>query len=661
MTDEQYDELQREIMRKNREDKSWSNYEQEKIERENLKKLLNDKKTEKESSKSPTFDDDLYETISEISEFNEKLNDKYYEEGYEDGDDYKEEIILNNNSFAEYFKQNNFKDVFQKASFTVQMSKNRDESLEPFYKLVTETSLKRILKANRMIDFVSELNIFLNSRMFNDHEKYAFLNGEEQRCFLYALNVKNFDCATKINQFRKKKDLQQSLNYMTNKMAEEEFEILDKLFELSDGITFNNSAVLRLFYSNGSRDFSNIKHFIEKYELDINGLGNTPNRANTWTFAQAVATTDGTKANIFFEQFFKHYGNKVDFNVQAFDGYHKTYATLFNCLIKTEMQTPIKLDRFAVILENCELSEKHIAFISQYLLNLDTNTALSKHYDHNVFKALFSHEKFNSNLYDREAFLNKLMQLDYTNAIHKERVDSNFTVNPTSIILDTFMKYAKPALPMEQHPFITWVKRQNENYSRDTFSSLMTFYKDEIHNVNLENVPIHASLVKALAEFGISCPEKKGLFSFLKKKKPQDKHVVQVKQIVQPQVQEQKKDIAKELFNTVLFEQVKDEQIKKYIESITLNLEQFNSLFDDVNSIENHHYMHNLLPKFLNKTIENYLHFATIDEDEAKDNVMVQLKLINKKTFEVLTNGLEHQKNQIATDNVIHHKVLKHY
>lgn len=565
---------------------------------------------------------------------------------------------LDKNSFADLFKLNNFKDVFQKASFIVQMSKNRDESLEPFFKLVTEASLKRISNSNRMIDFITELNSFLSSRMFNEHEKHAFLNESQHICLIYALNSKNFECAENINNIRKKKAIKFVFSYVSEKMAEENYIILDKLFSLSDFITVNNSAILRMFYFQGARDYEKIKQFIEKFQLDINGLGTVPGRTNKETFAQSVASKEGTKANIFFEKFIKDFGNKIDYNIQANNPYNKKELNFFENLIVSGLPTPTILDRLSIVLENCELSEKHIGFISQFFLN-SNNNILVKHYDHPVLKSLFSHCKFNSGLYDREAFLNKLMALDNTQSFAKARQDSNFTVNPISVILDNFSKHATPALPMEKHPFIGWINEQNENYSRDTFNSLMIFYKEEINTMDLSKAVIHSSLAKALSDFGVVCPEKSGFFSFWKTKS-KNKKIVAEKQI--PTVEkEPAKPLVKDPFNTVLFEQVKDEQINKYIESIVLNSEQFSVLFNGNSVLEHEHYMANLLPKFLNKTVDNYLHFSTIDELEAKNNAIVQLKIINKKTFEVLNYVLENEKDQLVTKNAVHQKIINKY
>jgi hypothetical protein len=571
----------------------------------------------------------------------------------------KKDITVNTTTFVDDFKKNNFKGLFQKVSLSLQITKDRDETLAPFFKLVTEASLKRIFKANRMLDFLNELEQFLNSQLFNAHEKKSFFNDQVAACLLYSLNAKNFPLARTINKYRKDKSFTNLYDYIAKKIREEEYEILDTLFELSDSVTTNNSQILRMFYSNGCRNFDKVKYFIEKYHLDINGLGNTPGTYNKHTFSHLVTQKDGTKGSIFFEEFINYFNNRIDFDIQALDAHKNKKYNLLETLMNSELEITTKLNRLSIILKHCMLSEKHIAHIVQYLVDAN-NDIIIKHYDNDVYDALFSHEKFNSSLYDREAFLNKLLMMDNSLKFYNTRQLSNLTVNPTSVILDKFMKNAKPALPMEQHPLITWVKFQNDYYSRDTFKSLMIFYANELADFDFKGIKINSALAKALEENGMILPERKGFFSFLRKKKPS---VTKFEVVPSVSTVEETKNPSDRLeFNISLFEQVKDSDVKRYIDSIMLNAEQFDMLTNNKGDIETIHYMHTLLPKFLNKTIDNYLHFATMDEDDnAKNNVVVQLKLINKKTFEVLSQSLEYEKNQILRDGSIHHKVMQNY
>lgn len=568
----------------------------------------------------------------------------------------KEETSLNKINFTDYFKQNNFKDLFQKASITLQHTQNRDESLASFFKLVTEASLKRIFKANRMFDFLSELENFLNNDLFNDHEKKSFFNGKINLCLMYSLNVKNFTLSKTINKYRKNREISDFYEYIAKKIKEEEYTILDNLFEITDSITVNHSQVLRMFYSNGCRNFAQIKYFIEKYGFDINGLGTAPGIYNKYAFSHTVFEKDGTNGSIFFEQFINEFNNKIDFDIQGVDS-QKAKRNLLEILIHSKLENPIKLNRLTIILKNCALSEKHIAYIVQYLVD-ENNDIIIKYYDSEVYDALFAHEKFNSSLYDREAFLNKLLMMDNSAKFYHARFIANFTINPTSAILNKFIKNAKSPVPMAQHPLITWVKMQNENFSKDTLKSLMTFYSNELPSFDFKDAKINNVLGKALKDNGMNLPEKKGWFSFFQWNK---KTNTIVPSSTLSNANEPKKPIDKLEFNNMLFEQVKDGDIRRYIESIILNAEQFDMLVTNKYDIENVHYMHNLLPKFLNKTIDNYLHFSTMEEENAKNNVVVQLKLINKKTFEVLSQSLENEKNQIIRDGTIHHKVMQNY
>lgn len=600
-------------------------------------------------------DDEQYELLS----YKEIASTKEINTNIKKTTDLKKDKILEATNFVNDFKQNNFKSLFHKASLSLRINKNRDETLAPFFKLVTDASLKRIYKANRMLDFLSELEKFLNNELFNDHEKESFFNSQVVPCLMYSLNAKNFSLAKTINNYRKDKSISDFYEYISQKINEDQYEVLDILFELCDSITTGNSQVLRLFYAHGCRNFSKIKYFIDKYSLDLNGLGNTPGTyGNKSTFSHDVVVKDGTMSSIFFEDFIKEFNNKIDFDIQSHDPYKNKNFNLLEILINSNLEVPTKLNRLSIVLKNCTLSEKHIAHIVQYLVDAN-NDIIVKHYDNDVYDSLFSHVKFNSALYDREAFLNKFLIMDNSIKFYNTRQLSNLTVNPTSIILDKFLKNAKPALPMQRHPLITWIIYQNEYYSRDTLKSLMIFYANELKDFDFKEIKINSTLAKALEENGMTLPEKKGFFSFLRKKKPS---VAKFKEIpsVSP-VEETKKSTDKLNFNIVLFEQVKDNEVKRYIDSIMLNAEQFNMLTSNKGDIETIHYMHTLLPKFLNKTIDNYLHFSTLEDEDAKNNVMVQLKLMNKKTFEVLNQSLEYEKNQILRDGSIHHKVMQSY
>ena len=88
---------------------------------------------------------------------------------------------------------------------------------------------------------------------------------------------------------------------------------------------------------------------------------------------------------------------------------------------------------------------------------------------------------------------------------------------------------------------------------------------------------------------------------------------------------------------------IKDVEIKNYIDSIIFEAQQFKTIYTEGdNESQDFDYIKNILPKLLSRTIQNYLEFTrTKDPFEVKKNTLIQLKLLNKKTFEILNKSLE--------------------
>ncbi len=587
--------------------------------------------------KEEDVDDDIEDQIYEYNQLDEK------------------ESEISHTRASKLFKEFKFKDLFYFAYKMNSEDVSNEKFFSFFFNIITINSLKRIQNASKMGDFLKEVNDFLLSNIFNEEQKFAFLKDHANHCVTYAVINKKYDFAETINKYTKNKHLVNYRDLIEKKAADKNYEEIDQFLAISDSVLFNNSEFLRLVFVNHCRDYHYFKKWIDTYGFDINGLGSVKNYRNEWTFAQAVAEEEGTMSFNFFSQFIKDFGNQIDFDIQSHNKSTTQRLNLFELILESKLEISEKLTRLEIILNNCTLSEKHIAYFSQVLFA--KNQIPTQYYDHSIYEALFKHPKFNSQLYDREALLNKLMALDATSGFNQVRKKSEYTVNPTSILLDKFFAFSKKPEPLEQHPFMTWVKlnEYDADFSIDTLNSLVRHYKDELNSLDLHKINVNPKLKSALIRNGLIYPEKNGFFSsFFKKKQPIEKELIENKE-------DKKIQLITQEFNTVLYAQIKDLDVKKYIESIQLNAEQFCVLLPEDNYVENEHYIKTLLPKFLNRTIENYLHFSALEEHEAKENVLVQLKLMNKKTFEILNQGLSDHKDKLIAEGAIQNKILESY
>ena len=77
------------------------------------------------------------------------------------------------------------------------------------------------------------------------------------------------------------------------------------------------------------------------------------------------------------------------------------------------------------------------------------------------------------------------------------------------------------------------------------------------------------------------------------------------------------------LVDEKLLAQVIDQDIHKYVSAIKLNYEQFHLLLNEQTKSDNSYYMNTSMPKLLNNIIENYIHFVSLDEKEAKENIVI--------------------------------------
>jgi hypothetical protein len=566
-------------------------------------------------------------------------------------------------TIEELFAEGQYAEMFQKAGFKNSNSKNKKEALSSFYQLMENATITKMVKDNTIDDFFTALSSFLDNRSFTDSEKTNFFNGCQNILIKVALNAARFDILKKINVYRETKDITPFCKYIAGKAEKTNLEAIEQLLDISTGVTRNNSEILRIIFNSGVRNYDFLSKLIKKYNWDINGVGTTLEEQYKTSFTHMLARTDGTMGTQIFYKFIKDVNNTINFDIETINEY-KSKLNLFEVIFGSNLNKVERLDRIHAILEYCNISVKHIGYLNDILIN--KIEYYSEYYDHKVYDALFAHESFNSDFFDREAILNKIVKNDTHKAIIGLRGNNN-TVNPTNIMLTKMFKYSKPAAFMNKHPFITWIEGQNENFCKDTLRSLVNHYGDDLLNLELRNIRVDYHVRNAFEELGFIYPKNpswKVMWSRDNEKKKMRLIRIGQDQIKEETIIEEKQENIKPVINNfsiTLIEQVKDVDIKKLIESVHFNYQQYHTLGRNRMMDDNVHYMTELLPKFLKTTIDNYLHFSMLDADYAKEEALVQLKLLNRKAFSILKDELEQEQKDMEYRNAVHKKVIDKY
>jgi hypothetical protein len=564
-------------------------------------------------------------------------------------------------SISDLFNEGRYIEMFQKAGFKNSNSKNKKEQLVPFYEILSASSIPKMVEKNTIEDFLSALVHFLDNGGFTNGEKTSFFNNCENGCIKAALNVNKFDIAQKINLYRENKDIFPFHEYIADKAKKENFEVIEQLLSLSSGVTRNHCEILRIIYCHGVRNYDFLKNLIKKYNWDINGVGTTLGFQGSVSFVHMVASYDGTMGSKCFYKLIEEFSHEINFDMDSFGPDFTEKFNLIGTIFCCKLNSIEKLDRLCAVLEHCDVLVKYIGQISYWLMKKEY---YCNYYEHPIYEVLFAHNNFNSDFFDREAILNKIVLSD--NA--KEFIDARntFKVNPTSVMLSNFFNLAKPAIPMNKHPFITWIENQNEGFSKETLKSLVNHYGNDLLELDLSKVVINNHVVKALEGFGFEYSKPSKWKVMLNRYGEAKKvHLIRINQpSANEDIIERNNVVVKPLINNfsiALIDQVKDIDIKKLIESVHFNYQQYHDLDRNRMMDDNVHYMTELLPKFLKTTIDNYLHFSMLDSDYAKEEAIVQLKLLNRKAFSILKEELENEQKDMEYRNAVHKKVMENY
>jgi hypothetical protein len=518
--------------------------------------------------------------------------------------------------------------------------------------------------------FVHDLGTLLKKQtIFSKPELISVLQNTNDWLLIHSIIFKQYDNVPVFKELAKSLSLKDVASYHPQIVKTGDLELIQTFYNTFNDLNYNNSEILRSYLDNNVYDYSFINDTIKKYNLDINAVGNIGHQNfspdGQAAFIHEVYGTPGSQATEFLKKFIVDYGQSINFDItESYSGNKATglnYTSRnLNVLELVQQSTKLtieeKLERLNYTLQYGKLTEKHIAQISNFLLS---ENVIINNYDHEVFDSLFKNTTFNSESVDRASILNKIFEVDGKISMYHARVATNNAVNPTTTLLKKFFDSANPSIHYQVHPFLAWSHLQQIEFSDATLPFMFKKYSSDIAKFTSDDfttyVPKHVQ--KKLKALGISVPETLGWFKKMFGSKEAELSPVVVTNNIPEPIQTV---IALE-FDNDLFKKVKDQDIQKYISSIQLNAEQYSIVFNKNIVYESEHYMKNILPKFLNKTVENYLHFSTMDEVEAKDNVLVQLKLLNKKTFEVLNQGLQEEKEDVARTGRIHNRIIKNY
>ena len=553
---------------------------------------------------------------------------------------------------SELFSANYFEEMFETAIESQRQVELHSNILKNFFKVLNLEAIKELVRNDKIATFLDVLMKFLKNESVSKKDKKAFLNGCENMLFLQALMLGKNDYAAYLNEYRLEKSIQPNKNFLLNRVKAGQYGVVEKLLEYSEDVNFDSSKVLKLLFIHLCRDYDLFKRIIDKHGLDINAYGDLGlDVPFEGSFVHAIALMHDMEASKFFFDFVKDYGSKINFDVQFKDLRRNSSINLLDLIINNDKLDPKnKLARLTLLLNYGSMNESHINHLCKMMMSEDV---ASLFYSHPIYEALFSHENFNTSSFDREGLLLNVLKMDKSETMNEVREKSNGRVNPISVILEKFFRLSSPLQTQTTHPLLFWIQenKDNKDFSAQTLATLAKYYKPELNDIGLLEMKMPQEMEEILKDAGLYVPEKKGFLSKIFSSKEESSKIdiskkdqslnnkkKEVVEEVKPQVKSVEKQKIVPQFNEKLISLIKDPEIKKYIDNIKLNVEQFNSL--DIDSKDEVIYMNIQLPKFLQTTIENYAKFLKDNPADAKRNILIQLKLLNKKSFETISRNL---------------------
>ncbi|MBC7475390.1 MAG: hypothetical protein H7263_13955 [Candidatus Sericytochromatia bacterium] len=492
--------------------------------------------------------------------------------------------------------------------------------------------------------FINGFGYFIqNQKSYTPPQILEFLSGQENEIFANALRLKHNDYLDIFFPFCTKKNLENYSKLHIILIKQKSFEQLEVLYKYCDNIDYNNGEILHSYIVNGLYDFKFIKKIIDDYKLDINVL--TYYNGFSVTMPQQLLFNSFVSIELCHD-FIVYFGEKINCDIEGSNN-----KNILNFLYDSNKKINDIVFCYSDLLTYCQFKEKNIAQIVNQVLEAKL---VIQFYDHVMYDKIFNHTSFNSKYFDRDKVLQQILLLDSDNSIKKIRSSSQDTVNPITFLLDKFYKSEQYYQVMinKVHPFIYWGNNQGENFNEDTYQYLFKKYKKELLKLsgnefkNFDN-----NLKQKCKKMGLTNVCLDTVFDkfFHKKNKYATKVIEEFKNNSNSTIED---------FNQLFIQRISDLEIGKYIQSIELNSQQYLKISNELGS-HNVHYMKISIPKFVNNAMDTYLHFSTIDPANAKESILVQLKLLNKKTFDILNEELENQKEYALRNIRIQNKIIE--
>lgn len=586
-------------------------------------------------------------------------------------------IAFNNENYDRFWKllHQGMSDIY--ASTNINLNDVRD-----IFKSISEN--EPFQKVQQMFDKGQFITFAEGFKNFFEEQKLISINDVSSSVSINFADVTMLCCASLhradlmefINQFRPvaTRDLEPLQNHVKRFLDRKDYEAFDLLLSSAGDVKTHSSKLLYKLHEHVV-SYEQLSYFINKYQLDINtayqSYSDVPDSGvfRKQSFAHHYINSNGSGSNQNALRFIADFGDKINLD-NTVDYYrilskkHIHTEDVFHYMKDNKSISGLDiLQRYSALLEHCHFQEKHIVSLADVVMK---SANLVTYSQNSFYQTFFSQPLFKSNLIDKSIFLDAIFNADVSENNREAFLKNNQSSNPVSFVLQTFLQQVDLSnTSFVKNPLVLWAEKQNKKYFSGTmFSLLYDKFGSNLQSLSLQDTA-NISNKELLVQFeqkGIKIEKKQGfLKSFFGNNdntsiEPTPAIAVEEKKVEQP-VGTSKQEV----FNHELYKRVNDNDLKQYIEAILLNAEQFNFLCDTQSQMENDHYMNSLLPKFLNKTVENYLYFATMNEQEAKLNAMTQLQLLNKKTFSVLNADLENAKEMAERDNRVHTAIIKQY
>ncbi len=545
------------------------------------------------------------------------------------------------------FVSNKYKLLFEEAQEKNRVLQETNNTLKSFYKLLNMDSLKEIIANEQMESFLDALVPFLESdTTFTENEKRLFLNGCENILLLNSLLLNKFEYAQYLNKYRIDKNIYINRVFLFNRINEDNYKVVENLANLSTNVNFENGKLIKILYLNLCREYELIKNMIINHDFDINEIGDLGlEKEIKGNFFHVLLMMADPWSNKFFQQFMIDFGSKVNLDVALIDTDKRSIEPLDMLMENEKLELTEKFSRLIYILNFATISVKNLEKIFKLMTKNNCIVPLSKTA---IFDLFFTNNTFNSSEFNREAVVNKLIELDSSKEV-KEEMENN-KHNSILKIIEKFYNLTSQLKDMDKsNPLLVWLKMygNEKKFNKELLIFLLSKHKDDINNFGLDSMKLSNDVLEIIVqETEYKTKQKFGLFSKTVKpkesvvknnvlEKNSNKHLLE-KDIIIKQNTVQKENGKADIFARIelLVKKIEDKEILKLanevIKQITIGFRTTENSF-----------IKETAPKLFAKMLENYVVYAmSSNKEENRKNTVKQLYLL-------LKNIMSHLKSDI--------------